>query len=277
MCQNVDPMQNSTLILHTIPGYISNLFLVQHPGEGLLLLDCGAPGDVERISQYCHRELGTSISDIRLAVVSHMHPDHAGAAYILRNRYGIPIAAHKRADRWYRGLGGMFQHRLDSTMMQFVAKSQGRRLENNRYPRILHPDYNLKDLDFLPLFPSWQVISAPGHTLHDIALYNKKEKLLYVGDCIVMVEGEVRLPLPVLFPHLMRESLLRLASLDFSTLLLAHGQVVKKEEARQVLHKAIKLLDEPPNAVMRSVFWLSVHPLEVKKEYWRRKKNSQKR
>jgi glyoxylase-like metal-dependent hydrolase (beta-lactamase superfamily II) len=91
--------------IHIIEGYISSLYLVEYD-DGMLLLDGGCVNDVKRIEDYCKLVLNRSPSDIKLAVVSHMHPDHAGGAVALRKKYGIAIAAHKDVDLWYSGVGG---------------------------------------------------------------------------------------------------------------------------------------------------------------------------
>ncbi|MGE5449990.1 MAG: MBL fold metallo-hydrolase, partial [Methanomassiliicoccales archaeon] len=98
--------------LHQIEGYISTIFLVEYP-YGMLLLDCGCAGDVAKIEAKCV-ELGRPLSDIKLAVATHAHPDHLGGAAKLRRKYAIPIAAHPEIDLWYRGAGGFIQHKVDS-------------------------------------------------------------------------------------------------------------------------------------------------------------------
>ena len=90
-------------VLHAVDGYISTLYLLEYE-NGLLLLDSGCRGDVARIEKFCRTRLQRSISDIRLCVVTHMHPDHAGGAFILRRRFNIPIAAPQHTERWYAGL-----------------------------------------------------------------------------------------------------------------------------------------------------------------------------
>jgi glyoxylase-like metal-dependent hydrolase (beta-lactamase superfamily II) len=82
----------------------------------------------------------------------------------------------------------------------------------------------LFDQNVLPGFYDWQVLHTPGHTDHDICLYNSKKKILYLADMVVQVNGRCVLPFPVVFPDKMKESLIRLSCLEINTLLQAHGE-----------------------------------------------------
>ncbi|MGE5454134.1 MAG: MBL fold metallo-hydrolase, partial [Methylocystaceae bacterium] len=208
---------------------------------GMLLLDCGCAGDVARIEAKCV-ELGRPLSDIKLAVATHAHPDHLGGAAKLRRKYAIPIAAHPEIDLWYRGAGGFIQHKVDSFFANWVAMKSGRHIQSVRYKRSIRPDYHIEGGMRLPKFVGWEVFYIPGHTSHDIALYQAESKMLYWGDSICSANGKLHLPVPVLYPGLMRQSLQKMVALEPQQLLLAHGGVfqVKNQD----------LLTEQVNAVL---------------------------
>ncbi|HPX92532.1 MAG TPA: MBL fold metallo-hydrolase, partial [Spirochaetota bacterium] len=71
--------------IHKIKGYINSVFIAEYD-HGLLLMDGGSPADVELIENFCKDTLKRDVRDIKLSVVSHMHPDHSGAAPILRKK-----------------------------------------------------------------------------------------------------------------------------------------------------------------------------------------------
>lgn len=215
-------MSKCSFILHPIPGYISNMYLVEFQGN-FLLLDGGCVGDSVRIESYLKR-LGKDPSLIKLAFVSHMHPDHAGGAPVLRKKYGIPIASHCNIDHWYSGLFGFFQQRIDCLMSQYSAKKMNKKYEKILFNRKLSPDFLLKDGDNLPFFGDWEVVETPGHTLYDMALYNKREATLYIGDVILSSGNKFFLPFPVTFPDLMKKTLMKLSTLKVKRLLMAHGR-----------------------------------------------------
>lgn len=261
----------SSFNLHIIEGYICNIFLAEYP-HGLLLLDSGSINDIKRIEKYCHQHLGCSPRHIKLAIVSHMHPDHSGGANTLRQKYGIPIAAYHTIDNWYSGIGGRLQHKLDCIMAQSVARRQKRHLEKTLFNPLINPEYPLHDGDYLPFFPDWQVFYVPGHTLHDIVLFNRKESIMYIADIIVNVKNKFLLPLPVLFRDKMSSSLEKIEKKQASLLLPAHGSLVETEKHPYLFSHMQKLLSKPPSSFERRVHLLSIYSPEI----WKEKKASHK-
>ncbi len=251
--------------IHRIEGYISNIFLAEYD-QGMLLFDCGAVNDLKRIHEYC-RQLDRSPADIKLAVVSHVHPDHSGSAVLLRKKYGIPLAAHKDIDRWYSGIGGSIQQKLDCHMMQIVARSNKRKMERALFKRIISPDFLLDDGDMLPRFSDWQVYHVPGHTLHDMVLFHPRNRLLYASDCILNNKGRYQLPLPVMFPELMRASLNRLAALNPALILVAHGNSINTAQDPDIFSFVQSQLDLPETPLAKQVHRMSVYSPEVRRGY----------
>lgn len=254
----------TSFTLHVIEGYISSIYLLEYD-KGMLLFDSGCVNDLNRIEDYC-KLLQHSPRDINLAVVSHMHPDHAGGAAALRRKYSIPVAAHKDVDLWYSGWGGALQHKVDCIMALGVARRNNRPLQPMLYRPVIHPDYRLNDLEVLPGFPDWAVLHIPGHTLHDIALYHQSEGLLYIGDMICNVKGQMFLPLPVLFPGKMGISYEKLAALNSSTILMAHGGVTQLEDPAALFLGMIEQLKAPPTPLMRKIHRWSVFSPEIKRQ-----------
>ncbi|MCS4306858.1 glyoxylase-like metal-dependent hydrolase (beta-lactamase superfamily II) [Rheinheimera pacifica] len=88
--------------LHIIPGYIQNIYLVQD-AAGLLLLDGCSRADVSTVCDFISKKLALPLTALKLVVVTHMHPDHAGGAHLLRRKTGASIACHPKACLWYSG------------------------------------------------------------------------------------------------------------------------------------------------------------------------------
>lgn len=223
-------MNECLFTLHQVQGYIATLYLVEYQ-DRVLLLDGGARYDALRIEEYIKGEMGRSPGELSLALVSHMHPDHAGGAPLLRRRFGVQIAAHVDIDQWYRGFRGASQHLVDTLLGHYSARQQFGKLERAWYPRRLRPDLLLVDDQALPGFPDWRAYAAPGHTLYDLVFYHAEEELLYVGDLVIKVGEKIFLPFPTLFPELMTASLKRMAHLPIKKLLLAHGGMIEIEDA----------------------------------------------
>ena len=263
-------MPSDHFTLHIIPGYIENLFLVEYD-HGLLLLDCGAISDVKRIEDFCREKLHRSPTEIKLAVVTHMHPDHAGGAVLLREKFGIPLAAHKDLDRWYAGPGGFMQKVIDCALMQSVARRTRGKLEKGLFNSHVQADYLLADGDALPFFPDWTTVLVPGHTSHDLVLHNAKASLLYVADCFLEVKGKYQTPLPVMFPQWLHASYAKMDALKASSLLIAHGEARRDNIPADLFMSLQGLLEIPPNKLTRRIKKLSIYTPE-----WRRQNMLQK-
>jgi hydroxyacylglutathione hydrolase len=78
-------------MLIRIKGAISNCYLLR--GERPVLVDTGAPGDLQRILDGL-KAAGIAPPDLALILLTHGHSDHAGCAAELRRRTGAQIAMH---------------------------------------------------------------------------------------------------------------------------------------------------------------------------------------
>lgn len=251
--------------IHEIKGYIGNIHIIEYD-DSMLLLDSGCVNDVRRIENYCKKVIRRPLKDIKLILLTHMHPDHSGGAIELRRKYRIPIAAYISIDNWYAGLGGMLQHKIDCYLATTVAYKNHNKLERILYKRKVKPDYLLKDGDLVPFFSDWQALHVPGHTLHDLAIYHEKELLLCIGDLICDVKGRMQLPLPVIFPEKMAKSFQRLSLIQAETIFRSHGKPIITKDNSELFAKMQKLLKKPPSQMTKSVYRVSTFSLEARRE-----------
>ncbi|MEA2043356.1 MAG: MBL fold metallo-hydrolase [Bacteroidota bacterium] len=208
--------------LHQLKGYIQNIYFAEYPDK-LLMLDGGSRPDVSLIEDFFSNELKRPISDLKLIVVTHMHPDHGGAAPLLRKKYNIPIAAHATADGWHKGVKGYLTNKVATLLSHFVAKKTHRPFRKMRFARFLKANVHLNEQDQLPGFPDWTVISTPGHTDHDISLWHAQSQTIYIGDLFIQVKRNCQLPFPITYPELIKESIRKIANINPSKILSAHG------------------------------------------------------
>ncbi|TMP23102.1 Zn-dependent hydrolase [Pseudoalteromonas rubra] len=207
--------------IHTLEGYIQNIYLVAYPDK-LLLLDGCSRADVAMICQFITDDLNRPLHQLRLIVVTHMHPDHAGGAHYLRKLTGAQIATANCPGQWYRGLDGMLMHLSDIALALWVAGRKRKARKNLWYSRTLTPDVYLPDGAKLPGFEDWQALHTPGHTDRDISLYHAHRSTVYIADVMVQVRGKLIPPYPVFYPRLYRATLLKLQQLSPATVMLAH-------------------------------------------------------
>ncbi|WP_428774737.1 MBL fold metallo-hydrolase [Vibrio sp.] len=208
--------------LHTIQGYIQQMYLVEYPDK-LLLLDGASRADVAYLKHYITHEMQRPLSDLKVVVVTHMHPDHAGGAHLLRKICGAKIIAANQPGHWYQGLAGWLMFITDLALARWVANRMRKPRRRLWYARKLKPDVMLNDGDTLPEFSDWQVLETPGHTDRDLSLYHQGDSILYVADLIVSVKDKLISPFPVFYPNRYRESVTRVYQLQAEHLLIAHG------------------------------------------------------
>ncbi len=208
--------------LHVYRGYVQNNFLAEYE-HGILLIDGASRPDLQGIKRFVEKEMGRKKEDVRLVAVTHCHPDHAGGAGLIRADFGVPVAAPHDIDAWYSGPGGVAQHISDTLQSNLMAKKLKVRPKLNHYQRKLRPDFRLYDRSSLPYFPDWRVIHAPGHTSHNIILYNKANSLLYLADTVINSNGKYLPPVPVLYPRAMKDTIGLIMDMKPQRLLLAHS------------------------------------------------------
>ncbi len=248
--------------IHRIGGYITNIYLVDY-GETMFLLDGGVAGDMEEIEKYLSQVMGRSPGDITLAVVSHMHPDHPGGLVKLRQKYGIPIASHYLASRWYAGPGGLIQYVLDCLMTLGVGRRQKMGRRKVRFSRYLRPEYPMEGGDTLPFFGGWEILHLPGHTSHDIAVYHREEKIIFLGDLLINIKGGYHLPMPIVFRDRMRNSFLELAEKGYATVLVSHGDEIFGVDLKRIFGEMTELLDRPLSSLAKKVQLLSLYSQQI--------------
>lgn len=206
--------------LHTLKGYIQNIYLIEQ-SQGLILLDGCSRADVQKVCELI-TSLARPLSDLKYIVVTHMHPDHAGGAHALRAITGAKIIAHPKASKWYRGVMGGAAHLIDMALTWYVAGRLGKPKKNIWYSRVLKPDILAQDNTSIPEFDELVIIYSPGHTDHDLSVLHTPSGHVYVADLIVKVKGRLMPPYPVCHPNQYRRSLKTIASLPIKQVYCAH-------------------------------------------------------
>lgn len=259
-------MKFKDFTLHVFEGYVQNNFIVEYKDK-ILLIDGATSPDAEPIAGFVTNKLGRDIADLKLTAVTHCHPDHAGAADILRGKYRIPVAAPRDIDLWYSGIGGYLQHKSDTWQSQFMAKQlkENLKTESLHYKRLLYPDYKLDDNSVLPFFSDWRAIHAPGHTSHNVMLYNESNRLLYVADTMINSRKKYLPPVPVLFPMAMKKTLMKIKELNPKLILFAHSSSPVMQYNEVMVDETVKKVDSVDSIYIRLFYLISKFTGEYRK------------
>jgi glyoxylase-like metal-dependent hydrolase (beta-lactamase superfamily II) len=179
------------------------------------LIDAGLIGSGKRVERYAHR-LGRSMDELRRIICTHAHPDHIGGVRELAGDRDVEVLMHP-AD-----LAG-----LQVTLRDAVAnRNRGQLIAYfTRHPGEATP---IVDGDLLPILGGLQVVHTPGHTPGSVCLYAPRHKLLFVGDALQVIRGEVTFASQVFSEDIAqaRSSVARMAELDVETIAFSHYRPV---------------------------------------------------
>lgn len=228
--------------LHHIEGHIQTILLAEYANK-LLLLDGCCRSDVVILNKFITQTLQRPLSDLTLVVVTHMHPDHAGAANKLRKITGCKIATANVSGQWYSGIEGRIMHLTDILLAKWVAKRMKKPHVSIWYSSQLNADYKLNDGEQLPGFSEWVALATQGHTDRDLSLHHLPSNTVYVADLIVKVKNKYIPPFPIFYPNRYRASLNKIITLKPQGIILAHGGEVNltKDDYQNLLQLAPKI------------------------------------
>ena len=226
--------------LHRIKGYIQDTWLVEE-NQCLMLLDGASRADVESICEFITQNLGYSLQQLTTIVVTHMHPDHAGGANLLRKLSGAKIVSANVKGQWYSGVDGLLMQWTDILLAWWVAGRMKKPRRNIWYSRWLRADIKLSDNGAIPGFEDWQVLFTQGHTDRDISIRHVPTNIIYVADLMVTVKKRYVPPYPVFYPNRYRDSIERIKALNPEHILLAHGGKVQltEDDYQHLLQKGV--------------------------------------
>lgn len=229
----------TSMQIHHIEGYIQTILLVEYPDK-LLLLDGGCRCDVPVIKAFITETLQREMSDLKLILVSHMHPDHAGGAHLLRKKFGCKIASVGFKKQWYQGFKGRVGHAIDVMLALYVARRKGKKFKNIYYHPHLQPDIILHDEICVPDFSEWMVHFTPGHTDRDLSFLHQPTQQMYVGDMILKLKNRFTSPFPIYQPDAYKQSLNKLLQLNITKILMAHDGYteISREDIQRLITKS---------------------------------------
>ncbi len=209
-----------------IEGYIQTTYMAVY-ADKLLLLDSGCRCDVDKILAYITDVLKRPVEQLKVVMVTHMHPDHAGGAELLKTKTGCQIVTAKSEKPWYHGIIGRAEHLNDLGLTYYVANRQGKSVTNVWYNPILKADIEVEDGDCVPYFEDWMVLETPGHTDRDLSLWHPQSQQAYTADLILIIKDKFMSPYLITLPDAYRASLNKIKALQPESLLLAHDKRAK--------------------------------------------------
>ncbi len=197
--------------VHVIETYANCALLIE---DRVILVDTGAEDAAKDILDYVDtiRKKPTDISTI---IITHTHPDHVGGLAVMKEKTGAKVASH----------------RIEA---EFISSRKP-------YPGPPGPQrHKPVDVDVLledgQKFEGVLVIHTPGHTLGSISLLDEGRRLLIAGDAMQTEGGGIGAMSDAynIDPAMHRQSMRRLAKLDFEAVIVGHGQALKSGSSKML-------------------------------------------
>jgi glyoxylase-like metal-dependent hydrolase (beta-lactamase superfamily II) len=161
-----------------------------------------------------------SALDVRQAVLTHAHEDHAGATPLLRSRGITPLAHPLALD--------ILAHPPHQRPYQWVT--WGRQLASRGVP--IGGEVATRTYRF-------RVLHTPGHSPDHISLFEERRGWLFAGD--LFLSAYVKVLRSDEDPHQTIASLRRVLALPVTTLFCASGKVV--EDGRAALQRKLDFME----------------------------------
>ena len=221
--------------LHMILPEFGQAYVWQD-GSSLTLVDTGIAGGADDIAAAIVK-LGFQTRDVRQVVLTHFHDDHAGAAAEIASWGDVTVLAHRLEAPIIRG-------EVQGQPPSFTDEE--RALHERIGAHLLPPaspcrvDRELLDGDVIDFGGGARVIATPGHTDGSIAIYLPKTGVLFTGDTVAHVDGQVMPGVFNIDRARMLESFRSLAQIDASLACVGHGDPIVGDVAAKLSTAAAK-------------------------------------
>ena len=205
-------------------GYVNAFIIADGP---LALIDSGLPGQARVFLKHI-RAIGSRPEDLHQIAITHYHVDHTGSLAALVGATHAKVYVHPLDAPIVRGekpVPGPNRKSITGRVLWPVIK----RITLSRLPT-LSVDHEVQDGETLPIAGGLQAIHTPGHTAGHVSyLWPRHGGVLFAGDAAGHMFGRLGTPLGMFTEDMAqaRESIRRLAGLEFDTACFGHGGVLK--------------------------------------------------
>jgi deazaflavin-dependent oxidoreductase (nitroreductase family) len=169
--------------------YASNVYLVGSD-SGWTLVDAGWASSAAAIKTAAEAVFGPGARPGAI-LLTHIHPDHSGAAGTLARSWQVPVYAHAAelpmaAGKYLPQYAMPLDRWLVAPLLRLLpARTRARIEAANSITDVVHP---LPPKGDVPGLPDWEWVPTPGHTPGHVAYLRPKDGILIAGDAALTVD-----------------------------------------------------------------------------------------
>ncbi|MFI5171658.1 MAG: MBL fold metallo-hydrolase [Chitinophagales bacterium] len=220
--------------LFQIPlGPVNAYFIVD--GDDVILVDTGFKNDHVKIIKAL-MGINKKPSDIKHILLTHSHPDHAGALADLKNITGAKTYMHfEDAALIKQGVAGRLPHEVSPELLNKILYHLFIKRSANKNDAVLI-DNELNDNDQLPLARGIKVIYTPGHSKGHVCFLIEEEEILIAGDICSNMMG---LKFSTVYESRQEgiASIKKAASYKFNIAVFGHGNAIMQNAPEKLKAK----------------------------------------
>jgi glyoxylase-like metal-dependent hydrolase (beta-lactamase superfamily II) len=206
------------------PSYLTCSYAVATQ-DGVVLVDAGMDSSGADI-QALIAAISRPEQSVRAVLLTHWHNDHAAGARAIQRQTGCPVFYHAGDEPWLSrtaargGIRGWVAKRVPEWGVGVLLIG----LLGEAVPNAVEAADHVVDGQIVA--GGFEVVETPGHTPGHVSFYHRASRVLFAGDALAVIDGEVRfMARPVTLDLAeARRSMERCLSLDIQVLCPGHRE-----------------------------------------------------
>jgi glyoxylase-like metal-dependent hydrolase (beta-lactamase superfamily II) len=174
--------------VHWLPVRGANVYFVRS-GEFWVLMDAGYRSSAGAIAEAAARLCGAA-GRPELILLTHGHPDHAGAAVDLAAMWKVPVLLAEAEMPFVNGTS-LYPEPLVFWMARVLPRRVMEGLVRGSDLGAAIRSFDPRAV--VPGLPHWSAIATPGHTPGHVAFFRPSDRTLISGDAVLTLASSSRL------------------------------------------------------------------------------------